>query len=75
MPKALKTVAEVARAVPNARECLVQIRFGHSERWVKIAKKEVLDFLAFYDESDTAEKLDFPTDRIAELDGRILYIG
>jgi hypothetical protein len=74
MAKQIETVAELRKAVKAASECLIQVRFGCCEKWIKIAKSEVLGQLLVGLEG-APEHNEMYSGYFGELDNGILYLG
>jgi len=68
----INTVKEAIKYARKAKEIVIQPRFGTSEDWIKISKKEAINFLNKHKNS-TASSLEMIS--IAEYDDKTLYIG
>ena len=69
----ITTVPEFRKAVREAKDVLTQVRFGCSERWVRISKADALLLVAGFGRSDTPEQHEM--DAFASVDGSTLYLG
>ena len=71
----LETIPQLRKAIRGARLVMVQIRFGCDERWIKISKREALDFIDAYSNQTTPRSIEMFTDSFGSLNGSTVYLG
>lgn len=74
----ITTVRELRNAIREANDVLIQARFGVSERWLKITKREAMtlfDDLTYGDEDATPDGFEMFTGTFGELRDGTLYLG
>jgi hypothetical protein len=69
----ITTVAEFRAAVTAAKDVLAQVRFGCSERWVRVSKADARALVSGYGRNDTPEQHEM--DAFATVEGTTLYLG
>ena len=70
------TVKELREAVKTADIVVAQVRFGASEAWVKIPKKEVYsELLAGLEEDENPTDYEYWTGVFGTLKDGVLYLG
>jgi hypothetical protein len=71
----ITTVTEFRKAVRKAREVLAQVRFGTSERWVRISKADALTLVAGMARDTTPEDAELYSGIFGTFDGATLHVG
>lgn len=69
------TVPDLLSAIKDCEEVRVRVRFGVSERWVKLSKKSALDVVDGLPLDATPHGFEMGTGAFADLDDTILYMG
>ena len=73
---AIDTIGKLRKAVRIADRVFMQVRFGCSEKWVRITKVEIEFLLEGYDDTDTVEDMEMFGDSFARVYGNNdLYVG
>jgi hypothetical protein len=71
----LMTIAATKLAIDNAKVVYIQARFGVSEYWLKITKREAYSLLDTFDPKITPKHAEMPTSCFGEFDGRSVFLG
>ena len=72
MSKEIKTAKDLQSAIIKANIVLAQLRFGNNEAWVKISKKEALEYVKNVE--DTLVD-DMPCGYFATFNNDTVYLG
>jgi hypothetical protein len=68
-------VADLRIAINTASEVLAQVRFGCSEKWVRISKADARQLITGWKRSDTPEDHEMYSGTFGEFNSGILYLG
>ena len=71
----LTTVQSLQCALNVAKTVYIQPRFGCSERWIKISKKEAQMLVSNLELTMTPKDAEMYTDVFGTLNGTLLYMG
>lgn len=71
----LETIPQLRKAIRGARLVMVQLRFGTDEQWVKISKREALDFIEGYADHVSPRDLEMFGNSFGSLSGTVVYMG
>jgi len=71
----IKTVRELKTAIRHAKHILVQPRFGASERWIKITKREAKAIASDIPKFATPAAVEMFTGTFGVVEGDALYLG
>lgn len=70
-----ETIGVLRQSIDAADRVMVQPRFGTSEDWVYVTKKEARELMGNYADTDTLADLGFGTTALGEIRGGVLYMG
>lgn len=73
----ITTVLDLKRAIRDAKLILIQVKFGCSEKWVKISKAEAKDMISELDANATPESFEMYSADFGsfEASSKTLYLG
>lgn len=71
----LTTVQSLQCALNVAKTVYIQPRFGCSERWIKISKKEAQILVSNLEQDATPQNAEMYTNVFGTLNGTLLYMG
>lgn len=68
-------VNQLKACIRRARVILIQPRFGNSETWVKISKREADELVRGFKQGETPEHHEMYSGSFGELRDGVLYLG
>jgi hypothetical protein len=72
----INTVPQLKQAVKLAKRVFVQPKFGVSENWVQISKREANDFVSKMEDDTTPHRFEMYADTFGTFYNRtLLYLG
>ena len=73
----ISTVADLKKAVSAAKHIFVQVRFGCSEKWVKISKQDARTLVSGLPDDATPQDAEMSGEAFGEhsRNGNILYLS
>jgi len=71
----INTVAEYRKTVKAAKDLFIQPRFGVSESWIKISKKDALWLVDAYEPSSTAQHAQMFGESFGHFEDGTFWIG
>jgi hypothetical protein len=71
----ISTIRELRAAIKGAREIRAEIRFGCSERWVRISKTDAVALVRDLGKVATAADAEMYSGTFGSFDGDTLYLG
>jgi hypothetical protein len=76
MTKQITNILELRAAIKNAKEVLIGVRFGVSEKYLKISKKEAYYLLENIDQDSSPRDFEMYSGVFGEMDSKgILILG